>query len=369
MLRIYFLNVGHGDCTIIEHPSGRITMVDINNGEDLDDESYAEILAECQPIVGAAAYPTTLAALRQSIPRPSATPAHYGFPAISELAKHRLPHTSAYYSDPFRGLLDRPIPVNRKAQLTKAGYDIDLTNPVDFFVREFPGKEIFRYVQTHPDLDHMRGLAAIKDRGIRIRNFWDASHEKIPEFKNSSDKLEWSAYQYFRSGVTEATVLRLFQGGEGSYWNSDPSGNGNHDGIEILSPTREIARRATQQGNWNNLSYVLRINYLGYRIVLGGDADESIWEALADDYGDDLWCNVYKASHHGRDSGYSAKAMRLMAPSHTVVSVGKKPQTDASNKYRNYCANVWSTRWYGNLTLQISRENGMEWFAEHVRER
>lgn len=24
MLRVHFLNVGHGDCTIIEHPSGRL---------------------------------------------------------------------------------------------------------------------------------------------------------------------------------------------------------------------------------------------------------------------------------------------------------------------------------------------------------
>jgi competence protein ComEC len=33
MLRIHFLNVGHGDCTIISHPSGRLTMIDINNSK------------------------------------------------------------------------------------------------------------------------------------------------------------------------------------------------------------------------------------------------------------------------------------------------------------------------------------------------
>ena len=46
MLRIHFLNVGHGDCAIISHPSGRLTMIDINNSQDYDDESFQELLKE-----------------------------------------------------------------------------------------------------------------------------------------------------------------------------------------------------------------------------------------------------------------------------------------------------------------------------------
>ena len=46
MLRIHFLNVGHGDCTIISHPSGRLTMIDINNSQYYDDESFQELLKE-----------------------------------------------------------------------------------------------------------------------------------------------------------------------------------------------------------------------------------------------------------------------------------------------------------------------------------
>jgi hypothetical protein len=42
-----------------------------------------------------------------------------------------------------------------------------------------------------------------------------------------------------------------------------------------------------------------------------------------------------------------------MSPQYTIVSVGKKPETDASNKYRQYCDNVWSTRWHGNIVLTI----------------
>ena len=43
MVKIHFLNVGHGDCTIIEHASGNLTMLDINNADQLDDDSRKEL--------------------------------------------------------------------------------------------------------------------------------------------------------------------------------------------------------------------------------------------------------------------------------------------------------------------------------------
>lgn len=46
MVKVRFLNVGHGDCSIIEHASGRITMVDINNGDDINEETALEIASE-----------------------------------------------------------------------------------------------------------------------------------------------------------------------------------------------------------------------------------------------------------------------------------------------------------------------------------
>lgn len=53
MLRIHFLNVGHGDCTIISHPSGRLTMIDINNSQDYDSESFQELLKDERNRAGA----------------------------------------------------------------------------------------------------------------------------------------------------------------------------------------------------------------------------------------------------------------------------------------------------------------------------
>ncbi len=63
---------------------------------------------------------------------------------------------------------------------------------------------------------------------------------------------------------------------------------------------------------------------------------------------------MLKASHHGRDTGYHQAAVKLMSPEYTIVSVGTKPDTDASNKYRQYIDNVWSTRWRGNISVMIN---------------
>jgi hypothetical protein len=58
MLRVHFLNVGHGDCTIISHPSGRLTMIDINNSQDYDPGSFNELLDEEKRKRGVAGFAT-----------------------------------------------------------------------------------------------------------------------------------------------------------------------------------------------------------------------------------------------------------------------------------------------------------------------
>jgi hypothetical protein len=46
MLTVRFFNVGHGECTLIEHPSGQLTMVDINTSHDYDWNTRQDIVAD-----------------------------------------------------------------------------------------------------------------------------------------------------------------------------------------------------------------------------------------------------------------------------------------------------------------------------------
>jgi hypothetical protein len=129
MLRIHFLNVGHGDCTIISHPSGRLTMIDINNSQDYDDESFQELLEEerrkADAYLGLAALATT-------------NPLQSGLlgAAYNPLSIPRSRSYQAICADAVRDSKN------------------ELTDPIKFLNREYPGHRLFRFILTHPDLDH-----------------------------------------------------------------------------------------------------------------------------------------------------------------------------------------------------------------------
>lgn len=328
-MKIHFLNVGHGDCTIIEHHSGRITMVDINNGDSLDDTSAQEIADETPSL-----YDNVQLALAKAL----------GVKLSGSLIE---------------------------GALKTAGYDVQLTNPVEYFKQHFPGREIFRYIQSHPDLDHMRGLNALRSEGIVIRNAWDTEHSKVPEFKTDTDRIDWGRYTRLRNGSwlqeNDVTVLRLYRGSNNPYYNQNAERSPGGDGIHILAPTPETNAAATKVSNHNNLSYVLYVVANGKKVILGGDAEADVWRSIYECYGSNLKCDILKASHHGRDSGYYQPAVAAMLPEYTIVSVGKKPSTDASNKYRAYSKNVWSTRWKGDIVVEITKYGQIKVQAEYVR--
>lgn len=288
-------------------------MVDINNSDSLDEDTRRELAEE------------------------------YGIVGTEYATKKYL---STILGESFR-----------EKYLAAAGYDIPLTNPVYYYLQNWPGEPIFRYIQTHPDCDHMRGLARLREAKIRILNFWDtANSRKVTEFAGN-DEAHWKEYQRLRSSTGSPRVFRLNRGERNKYWNQDDSG-GAGDGIHILAPTAELTDAANKADDPNAHSYALWLQYGDFKVVLGGDCNEAAWKSIWKKYGANLRCNILKASHHGRASGFHTEAVKAMNPEYTIVSVGKKPSTDASNRYRLYTREkVWSTRWRGNIVLTI-HDNG-----------
>ena len=126
---IHFLNVGHGDCTIIEHPSGRLTMIDINNSKSLSDKDVAGLAA----------------ALGVS---------EWEFRRAGSILEGSTMSWEDYYKS-------------------------KLVDPHDYYKTNFDGRSIFRYVQTHPDMDHMSGLDRFFwQEQVPLWNFWDVAHAK-----------------------------------------------------------------------------------------------------------------------------------------------------------------------------------------------
>jgi|GEM_PF-5828612 hypothetical protein len=48
MLKLHFLNVGHGDCCILEFPE-KVAMVDINRNKNPDDQTMKELIRASNP--------------------------------------------------------------------------------------------------------------------------------------------------------------------------------------------------------------------------------------------------------------------------------------------------------------------------------
>ena len=319
MLRVHVLNVGHGDSIVIEFPSGRLTVIDINRSEAMDDDSLKEVINTCNPS---------------------------GAATDSFLYKYGL--------------------LNYKTLLEQAGYDIKLTDPIPYIksltqVGCNTGN-IFRFVSTHPHMDHSTGLSDLS-REVGMTNAWVLPNSYAQDLSklSESQKADWALYKSFRD-ETKCTVrvVRPFAGVAGDFWAGD--------GIKVLSPSPDLLETADKNKNANGMSYVLLIEHGLSKVILGGDAEEATWDFIVEKYHDEIAdIQFLKASHHGRDSGYHQPAVKLMSPKYTAVSVGKKPETDASNKYRRYSDHVVSTRWHGTMVFELDEYGNINFQPEYNR--
>lgn len=283
MIKIHFLNVGHGDCIIIENlETKRNSIIDINFSKDLDKTTEEEL--------------------------------------------------KEYKS-----------------------YNIALTNPIEY-LQSNNITNIHRFISTHPHMDHISGIKKLSEK-IGFTNIWITNHHWKPDINKLSDnqKMDWNFYQSLKN--EESSLIKTVHPIEGSQISYLPE-----DNLKILAPNKELLTSS----NANDLSYVILLEYGKRKIIFGGDAEKKTWEYIYKRY-DLSNIDILKASHHGRDSGYYQPIVKKMNSTYTIISVGKKPQTDASNKYNQYSQNVWSTRWKGNIVFKIYRNGKIEYSCEYNR--
>ena len=303
MIRIHFLNVGHGDCIIIENfDTGRNTIIDINRSKDFDETTSNELMEKY----------------------------NLNNYCINEIC----------------------------AALESRGYDIQLTDPIQYIKENNIQTPFHRFISTHPHMDHISGIKALYDE-IGFINVWITNHNWKSNLDKLSEKqkIDWEFYENLKNKeIQNVTVIHPLESCRVDYLQQD--------GLTILAPNKELL----ESSNANELSYVIKLEYNGRKIIFGGDAEEKIWKYIYENYNDELLdVDILKASHHGRDSGYYQPDVKLMSPEYTIVSVGKKPSTDASNKYRQYSDNVWSTRWKGNIIFTINENGDISYMLEYDR--
>jgi beta-lactamase superfamily II metal-dependent hydrolase len=252
-LRAHFLNVGDGDCTIVELPDGTVMMIDVHNARAVHREARPEFV-----------------------------------------------------------------------------------NPLQYFADSGLGSSIFRYVQTHPEMDHMDGFADVVSN-LSITNFWDTSNNraKPDDFGYGYREEDWDAYaSWHNSSSTKfrfrsVDSVKLTSGGTFPYK------------LYVVSPTQELINQANETEEWNLLSYVVLLQYGAFKLLLGGDASDSAWEDIynwiseSDDVSRFLAnITIFRVSHHGSTSSYCGfDILNALTPDKIIIS--KAPSQDAS-AYGNY---------------------------------
>ncbi len=97
--------------------------------------------------------------------------------------------------------------------------------------------------------------------------------------------------------------------------------------------------RLSPTSNLNNHSLVVVVEYAGLKMILPGDNEATSWnELLASPQfvAAVRGADVFLASHHGREAGYSSELFEAMGkPKLIVISDGRFGETSATGRYSN----------------------------------
>lgn len=272
----HFLNVLEGDCSLIQHPSGRRTIIDVNNAY-LEEESDKE------------------AELRKS---------------VMEVLRVR------------GNFNQKQHPVN----------------PISY-IQSFGVSSVFRFILTHPDMDHMGGL----EKFFQVfdpTNFWDIDNTKEMDFDSDSpyNKDDWDFYTSIRDKNPESSPNRLvlYSNARGKFYNESSDGTSGGDGLYILSPTLDLINEANDSGDYNDASYVILYRSLGGTILFSGDSHDKTWENILDEHEDDVEnIDLLIAPHHGRKSDRSYEFLDVVNPKLTFFGNARS---------ENLAYDAWRTR-------------------------
>ena len=264
MATIHYLNVKEGDCSVIQHDSGRVTVIDVCNAKPT--ESLEDAIMEA---------------------------------VMAEFSKHERGVSGNFQQKKYPV---NPITYLRKQEITS----------------------IFRYIQTHPDMDHMDGIKALFET-FQPLNFWDTDNKKeMPKESwegSPYNEEDWKFYKHLRdtNPQSDPKRLTLLSGARGQFYNIGEDGTPGGDGLYILAPTQELVDTANEtDDDYNRCSYVILFSAGDNRIVFGGDSHDETWEHILQNYKDKVTdIDLLIAPHHGRKSGRSYEFLDTLRPTLT----------------------------------------------------
>jgi beta-lactamase superfamily II metal-dependent hydrolase len=302
MATIHFLNVLEGDCTIIQHDSGHVSVIDVcnaDNGIETEEETF----------------------VRDSAER--------------------------------KAMFCSNVPVTRKNYNQKASPD----NPIDY-LNSIGVESIFRFIITHPDMDHMDGIKDLFDT-FYPTNTWDTDNNKQLDLKNwgggGYNKEDWRFYKSLRDGKYDSTKRLTY------FSNTTPRQYWKDDFLKVLCPTEELVNDANEASSedYNDISYVIlftppKKDGGNWKIVFGGDSHDESWKHILSAHKSDVSnVDILFAPHHGRDSDRDWSFLETLKPKLTLMGNAEKKKNAKYLAYDKYPQHITNNQ-AGYIILDIS---------------
>ena len=248
--------------------------------------------------------------------------------------------------------------------------DVDKDWLLGMIDKQRVGKTITRFISTHPDEDHLMGLATL-DEHIKIINFYTVENKAAKE----NETTDFNRYKQLRDGekasYLEKDCTRL--------WLNQSNYGLGQSGIDIHWPItsneyfQEALKNAAKGESPNNISPIITYSLQdGVNMAWLGDLETNFMENIE---GEILWpsVDILFAPHHGRESGKIPNSiLRTMDPK--IIIIGEAPSNNL-NYYGNY--NTITQNTAGNICfncdtnwvhIYVSSSNYSVNFLEYLRE-
>jgi beta-lactamase superfamily II metal-dependent hydrolase len=198
------------------------------------------------------------------------------------------------------------------------------TNPIDYMTDKLGTRNIWRFILSHPDMDHMDGFDRLITE-MNVSNFWDSGVRKEkPDFSSEFQKykeVDWDKYESVRDKKESAiTVVTPLAGSKGRYWNKNEEDKENIDFLHVYAPDKQLVNSANDGGDVNDASYVVCYRTSAGRILLPGDAHDNTWDYILKNHLADVKdCEFMVAPHHGRASDREWDFLDKIKPKFSVI--------------------------------------------------
>lgn len=207
---------------------------------------------------------------------------------------------------------------------------------VDELKNQAFGKDIERFISTHPDEDHIQLLDYLDDQ-MPIRNFYCVKNEATKKDETSGFKR----YCKLRDGDK---AFNIYKGCSRKWMNQEGNDNNGKfigsSGVNILWPKTtnqffiDALKVAKDGGSPNNISPIVTYSINeGATYQWMGDLETDFMENIKDDVTLSK-VHILFAPHHGRDSGKIPKSM-LDAMNPDIIIIGEAPSANL-NYYQGY---------------------------------